>query len=264
VESYATVYGNRIRYLDTGGAAKTVVLIHGMGNDTDSWMFNIPALARSHRVVAIDLPGYGKSDKPAVAYRVGLWVDFLDRFLRDLSIERPVLVGASLGGWIAASYALEHPDRVSALVLVSTGGLPRPKEVGEKELRLLNPSTLAATRALMDIVFFDPRFKTEQSLAYVFTKRMTAGDGFTNEMLIGSVLRNEDVIGDRFREIRTPTLLVWGREDRLTPLAMIGEPLSRQIPGARLAVIDGSGHIPYVEQAAKFNDAVNAFLATLP
>jgi pimeloyl-ACP methyl ester carboxylesterase len=260
-EKFAVVYGNRLRYVDSGGSGPVIVLLHGMGNDSEAWAFNTPALSRNFRVIALDQLGYGKSDKPLVNYRVALWVDFLDRFLRELKVEKVSLVGASLGGWIAASYALEHPDRVERLVLISTGGYPLPEGVGEKELRLLNPSTRAEVRVLLDAVFVNPLLRSEQALDFVYAKRMSAGDGWTNRAMIESMLRNEDVIGARFREIRTPTLLVWGRDDRMTPLKSIGEPLSRDIPGSKLVVIDAAGHLPQIEQAAKFNEVAGEFLA---
>jgi pimeloyl-ACP methyl ester carboxylesterase len=259
--AFVTIYGNRIHYLDSGGTAPAVILVHGMGSDASDWAWNIPELSRSFRVIAVDLPGYGKSDKPLVNYRVGMWVDHLEAFLRELKIERVSLVGASLGGWVAAAFTLEHPHRVDRLVLVSSGGYSPLPGVGERELRLLNPSTRAQVRDLLEIGFHSPLFKTAAAVELVYTRRLSAGDGYTNERLTRSILFGEDVLDTRFGEIRVPTLIVWGREDRLTPLALVGERLHRDIGGSRLVVLDEAGHIPQVEQAKRFNEVVTEFLA---
>ena len=94
-----TVFGAKIRYMEAGDATKpTVILLHGLGASLESWQFNITALATNYHVFALDQVGFGKSDKPLLKYRVGTFVDFLDKFMAELKIEKASLVGNSMGG----------------------------------------------------------------------------------------------------------------------------------------------------------------------
>ena len=116
------VFGRSIRYYDTG-SGPPLVLVHGVGGDADQWAFCLRGLARSNRVIALDLLGFGRSDKPGIDYRIAGFVEVLDRFLAALDITRASLLGHSLGGWIVASFALQYPDRVDKLILNDAAGI---------------------------------------------------------------------------------------------------------------------------------------------
>ncbi len=118
----APVFGQTIRYYDMG-AGPALVLLHGIGGDADDWAFCLDALGQSHRVIALDLLGFGRSDKPVINYSIAGFVEVLQRFLPALGIERISLLGHSLGGWIATSFALQFPAMVDKLVLVDAAGL---------------------------------------------------------------------------------------------------------------------------------------------
>src|SRR6185369_1581798 len=118
----AKVFGRTLCYYDVGRGAP-LVLLHGVGGDADQWAFVLGQLSAAHRVIAIDLPGFGRSDKPAIEYRVEGYVEFLDRFLTAIGIDRASLLGHSFGGWIVASFALAFPQRVDRLVLVDSAGI---------------------------------------------------------------------------------------------------------------------------------------------
>src|ERR1051325_10630681 len=135
-----TVFGQKIRYVDVG-TGPVVVLLHGLGGNSSNWAFNFAALSAKYRVIAPDQVGFGRSDKPLINYRVGTYVDFLDKFLDELKVERATLVGNSMGGWIAAAYTLKYPGRVERLVLVDAAGFAPPKEFDLNALAGLNPST---------------------------------------------------------------------------------------------------------------------------
>src|SRR5438477_9518597 len=118
---FATVFGARIHYHDVG-SGPVVVLLHGLGDDTTIWDPVIALLSEHHRVIVLDQVGFGRSDKPLLSYRVATFVDFLDGFLEQLKIRSATLVGNSLGGWVAAAYTLEYPQKVEKLVLVDSVG----------------------------------------------------------------------------------------------------------------------------------------------
>jgi pimeloyl-ACP methyl ester carboxylesterase len=259
-ERDATVFGMKIHYVEAG-TGPVVVLLHGLGGSTASWAFNVSALAQKYRVIVPDQIGFGRSDKPTINYRVATYVDFLDKFLDELKVERASLVGNSMGGWIAAAYAVAHPARVDKLVLADAAGFAPPKEFDARTLAGLNPSTREGMRQLATLVFYNKQlFSTDAAIDLMLTQRLTAGDGYTIQSLIESIVRREDMLDGRLASIKQPTLVVWGREDGLVLLAD-GERFKREVAGAQLVVFDGCGHVPQVEKATEFNAAVLKFLA---
>jgi pimeloyl-ACP methyl ester carboxylesterase len=260
-EKEVRIYGQKIRYLEAGQGERTVILLHGMGGTAANWMLNINQLAAKYRVIVPDQIGFGQSDKPMINYRIGTYVDFLDRLYNELKIERATLVGNSMGGWIAALYALSHPERVERLVLVDAAGFAPPKDFDARQLAALNPSTREGMRQLSALVFYNKQLYTsDAAIDFALTQRLAAGDGYTIQSLIESIARREDMLDGRLSAIKQPTLLIWGRADGLTPLAQFGERFKREIPGAELIVMEECGHVPMVEKAAEFNAALLKFL----
>ncbi len=260
-EKTVTVFGAKIRYLEAGDAARpTVILLHGLGAQAESWQLSIAPLAADYRVIAPDQIGFGKSDKPLLKYRVGTFVDFLDKFMSELKIERAHLVGNSMGGWVSALTAIKYPNRVEKIVLVDAAGLI-PAALDAKSIYQLNNSTRDEVRANLKLIFASPALQNNELLVDQFmTQRVAAGDGYTINSLIESILRREDTLNDRLGEIKKPTLVVWGREDRLVPLSD-GEAFQKGIAGARLVALDNCGHVPQFEKPAEFTAAVLKFLA---
>jgi len=254
------VFGQKIKYVEAG-SGPVVVLLHGLGGNSTNWAFNTPALAQKFRVVVPDQIGFGQSDKPLINYRVGTYVDFLDKFLSELRVERATLVGNSMGGWVAASYALKHPAKVERLVLVDAAGFAPPKDFDLNALAGLNPSTRDEMKRLANLVFFNPMFKSDMAVDLLLAQRVSAGDGYTIQRLVESIHHGEDMLDGKLSAIKQPVLLVWGREDGLTPLAREGEKFKRELPAAQLVVFDQCGHVPQVEKAAEFNAALLKFLS---
>jgi 2-hydroxy-6-oxonona-2,4-dienedioate hydrolase len=256
----AVVFGQKIQYVDVG-SGPVVVLLHGLGGNSSNWAFNLGALSQKFRVIAPDQLGFGRSDKPLINYRVGTYADFLDKFLDELKIERASLVGNSMGGWVAALYAIKYPKRVERVVLVDAAGFAPPKEYDLSALLGLNPSTREQMKYLLGLVFFNPLLKGDVAVDAALTARMMAGDGYTIQSLVESIYRNEDMLDGKLAGVKQPTLIIWGREDGLLPLARDGERYRRELPSAQFVVFDECGHIPQVEKAAEFNAALLKFLA---
>jgi pimeloyl-ACP methyl ester carboxylesterase len=252
------VYGQRIRYIDTG-SGPVVILLHGLGGSSLAWLPNIAPLATKFRVVVPDQLGFGKSDKPLIAYRIGTYVDFLDEFRKQLKIERMSLVGNSMGGWIAAAYTVAYPDRVERIVLEDAAGFAPPPNFDTKTLYGLNPSTRVGMKAVAAKVFYNPLFSSDLVVDRALAQRVSAGDGYTVNSLIESITRGEDFLDDRIKNIKQPTLIVWGRQDGLTPVSD-GERFHRAIPNSTLIIVEECGHVPNLEKAAEFNAAVLKFL----
>ncbi|MBV9925176.1 MAG: alpha/beta fold hydrolase [Acidobacteria bacterium] len=254
------VFGQKIKYLDAG-SGPVVVLLHGLGGNSTNWAFTTPALTQKFRVIVPDQVGFGQSDKPLINYRVGTYVDFLDKLLGQLKVERATLVGNSMGGWVAAAYAVKYPAKVEKLVLVDSAGFAPPKDFDLAALSGLNPSTREEMKRLAGMVFYNPLLKSDAAVDVLLAQRMSAGDGYTIQRLVESIYHNEDMLDGKLAGLKQPVLIVWGREDGLTPLAREGEKFRRELPGAQWVVFDGCGHVPQFEKAAEFNAALLKFLS---
>jgi len=259
-EKSAVIFGAKIHYVEAGDAKNPkVVLLHGLGASISSWQLNIVALSQKYHVIALDQVGFGKSDKPMLKYRIGTYTDFLDKFLSELKIEKASLIGNSLGGWIAADFALKYPAKVEKIVLADAAGL-KPNLVDFNRIYALNFSTRDEIRALVKLVFYNQTlFGSEAFVDESLRLRVAAGDGYTINSLIDSIKREEDFLNGRLGGIKQPTLIVWGKQDGLLPLAD-GEKFDKEIPNSELIVFDRCGHVPQVEKALEFNAAVLKFL----
>ena len=253
------IFGQKIHYIEAG-TGPTVILLHGLGGSTQVWQLNIAAFAEKYHVIVPDQIGFGKSDKPLVNYRIRTYVDFLDQFCKQLKIERASLVGNSMGGWIATAFTAAFPDRVDKLVLVDAAGYAPPKDLDTRSFYGLNPTTREGMKVLVAKVFYNKLFLTDAAIDQAIAARLAAGDGYTINSITESIIRGEDFLDDTVKTIKRPTLLIWGRQDGLVPLAE-GEHFNKDIAGSKLVVFDQCGHMPQIERPAEFNSAVLKFLS---
>jgi pimeloyl-ACP methyl ester carboxylesterase len=266
-----TVHGSRVNYVEMG-EGPPVVFIHGLSGCWQNWLENIPHLARRHRVIAMDLAGFGESELPQEEISIPGYGRFVDAFLGEIGIERAALVGNSMGGFIAAEAAISHPSRVEKLVLVSAAGLIRTgnrrQALLEYAARLFHPATAAVLarreylvkrpklrrRILYGIVRYPGRIAPE----LVYEVASGAGKpGFFDAL---TAIANYD-FRDRLPAISVPTLILWGRNDWIVPVAGAYE-YERLIPGARRVIFEDTGHLPMLERPARFNQLVEEFLTT--
>lgn len=244
-----TVFGLTIRYYDVG-SGPTLVLIHGIGGDADDWSFCLDALAASHRVIALDLPGFGRSDKPLIDYTIAGFVEVLDRFL---------LVGHSLGGWIAATFALQAPQKLHKLVLVDAAG------VWGETTKLpvdLHVSTLAHMRDIFRHLFYDQRFATDALIEMAYRQHLQRNDGYTIHSVLEHLRGGRERLDEdeRIGQLRVPTLIVWGEEDEMIPLA-IGRRIHQLVPASQLEVLPRCGHLPNLEKPSELVRCLLEFAA---
>lgn len=257
---YATVYGTQIHYVERG-KGPVVILIHGLGDNTDVWQTTLEALGAKYRVIAYDQPGFGKSDKPFISYRIGTMVDFLDGFMKALHIEHASLVGNSMGGWVAVDFALRHPEKVDRLVLISAAGYASwPSPEVANALRL---ATRSDFRKLNMLAFYDGKaFSSDAMIDDMFAQHIAANDNYAIQQLLDSAARREDVVNDVVKKITQPTLIVWGRADRLIPLSL-GTRFHKDIRNSELNIIETCGHMPQVECPDALNRKLFQFLEPL-
>jgi len=253
-----TVFGQAIHYFDVG-SGPAVVLLHGLGSRKEDWLPVLDPMAQKYRLLVPDQIGFGKSDKPLLDYSIQTYVDFLNEFLRQLKVEKASLMGESLGGWIAALYVAEigggaHLIPIEKLVLVDAAGLKQDKPIPD-----LNPSSLAAMRGMMEAVFYDTSWLSEDALRKIFTDKLAVHDGYTVRSILGNPALATERLDERLGSIKVPTLVTWGKQDKLLPIAS-GERYAAGIPGAKLVSFDKCGHVPAIEKTEEFLAAVTSFL----
>jgi len=252
------VFGQAIHYFDMG-SGPVVVLLHGLGSRKEDWLPVLEQMAKKYRLLVPDQIGFGKSDKPLLDYSVQTYVDFLNEFLRQLKVEKASLVGESLGGWIAGLYVAEmgggaHLIPVEKLVLVDAAGLKQDKPIPD-----LNPSSLAAMRGLMEAVFYDTSWLNEDALRKIFTDKLATKDSYTVRSILSNPALATERLDDRLGNIKVPTLVAWGKQDKLLPIGA-GERYTAGIVGAKLVSFEKCGHVPAMEKTEEFLAAVTAFL----
>jgi len=259
-EKDAKVYGQKIHYMEAG-SGPTVILLHGLGGDLSNWSSTVGPLSEKYHVIVPDQIGFGRSDKPLINYRVGTLIDFLDGLYKELKINKASLVGNSLGGWTAAAFALAHPEKVERLVLVDAAGFALEKGFDPYTLNGLNPSTREGMAQVLSLITYNKQmFSNPAVIDAAFARKIAAGDGYTIQRFVDSIIHSEDVLDNRLSGIKQPTLIIWGREDGLTPMAL-GERFKKEILGSELLIIDKCGHVPQIEKAAEFNAALVKFLS---
>ena len=254
------VFGQSIHYFDIG-SGPVVVLVHGLGSRKEDWLPVLEPLAQKYRLLVPDQIGFGKSEKPLLDYSVQTYVDFLNEFLRQLKVEKASLVGESLGGWISALYAVElgdgaHLTPIERLVLVDAAGLKQDAAIPN-----LNPSSLATMRGVMEAVFYDTSWLNDDALRRIFTDKLSVHDSYTVRSFLGNPMIATERLDDRLGKIKTPTLVLWGKQDKLVPIAM-GERYAAGIAGAKLVSFDKCGHVPPIEKTEEFLATVTAFLGS--
>lgn len=266
------------------GSGDPVVLLHGFGDSAATWWHVVPALARRHHVVAPDLPGFGASGPPPDGPFVDGLAEVVDRLVRRLVGERPAaLVGNSMGGTVALRLALRTPERVSRLVLVGAAGLsrgvPRWWQLLNVQLRPLRgvvgaalgrtPGPLlqsVAERAYVRLVFSHPWAADADSVRR-FVRHYRSGVRVDAMLRLGgrfvAELASLRLVEEAAVDLSVPTLLVWGRQDRLVPPSEAAR-LAAATARARLVVIEDCGHCPQVERPAEFLAVVDPFLRGRP
>jgi pimeloyl-ACP methyl ester carboxylesterase len=273
---YRRIHGYRRAFIHAG-AGPALLLLHGIGDSSDTWRALLPTLARTHTVIAPDLLGHGRSDKPRADYSVAGYANAMRDLLSVLGIDRATVVGHSLGGGVAMQFAYQYPERCERLVLVATGGIcrevnpilrlasapnadllfpllrmRRARQLGEQAIRLLRVLGTDLGRDAEDLKrLFDALDDVTAQRAFQRTLRAVVDwRGQVITML------------DRCYLTRgMPTLLVWGTRDAVVPYAH-ARIAHQAMPGSRLEVFDGAGHFPHHFDSVRFMRVLHDFLAT--
>jgi len=272
-DQYVRVDGDRIRYW-VQGEGQALILVHGLAGSVEFWQYNVEPLAAEHRVYALDLPGFGGSDKEIEDLSLDHAASFMTHFMDAMGLKRASLAGNSLGGLVCAQTAVRSPERVQKLILVDSAGFG-----GELNLllRLWSVPLLGdlvfrvyqrAFPSLKRWAFPDSRSMDDQWLAAAASVLRTPGvrESALRIARMGVSLRGQrqEMIAGLQREVAgidAPTLIIWGRQDPVVPVAH-AYAAQKLIPHAEVRIIERCGHIPQVERPEEFNRLVLEFLAS--
>lgn len=253
--------GCRICYIDEG-SGPSVLFLPAFGRGLTHYEMNYPAFTARHRVIGVDMPGWGKSDKPDIDYDLDYFMKFLSAFAAELGLTAPALVGASGGGVLAAEYAIRAP--VSALVLVGVSGMRRNllarRIFDQKQLLKIDEAmwrknvarNFAGDHPMVSVIV-ERALALSKTPEWPLYARALARAGKTLEAL--------DFERDLPR-VSVPTLVLWGEKDEVCPLSW-GKKVASKIPGARLTVVPNTGHFVNMEAPERFAQEILGFLGGL-
>ena len=263
---FVEVDGMRVHVRDRG-AGSPLVLLHGSNASLYTWEGWARELAGEHRVITLDLPGHGLTGPdPHDRYSARDMAEFVDHVVAALGVARFSLGGNSMGGHVAWVYALAHPDRLESLILVDAAGLPRQepppfifrlaaRPVMGKLLGLLTPRFLVA--ANLRNAYGDPGRITDELVERYYDLLLRQGNRRATRIRLS---QHDDPAGaDRLAELRLPVLILWGARDRWI-LPKYGQRFRDAIPGAKLVVLEGLGHVPMEEDPVASARVVREFL----
>jgi pimeloyl-ACP methyl ester carboxylesterase len=262
----------KINYVDIGsGDGAPVIFVHGLAGQWQNWLENIPRIAQERRVLAPDLPGHGASDPPKDDISIRGCGRMVHELAEQQGIERAVVVGNSMGGFVASEVAIQFPDFVERLMLVSAAGISSASvsQAPVMTLGRIGQAITAATAArhrelasrpltrhfAMALVARHPS-RLKPDLVWEGFLTGAGRPGFI-EALRANL---EYDFRERLSEIRAPTLIVWGGDDAVIPVRDADE-YERLIDDSRKVVMDDTGHIPMAERPAAFNDLLLEFIA---
>ncbi|MDO8212809.1 alpha/beta fold hydrolase [Conexibacter sp. CPCC 206217] len=252
------------------GSGPPLLFVHGLSGCWQNWLLQLPAFAATHRVIAVDLPGFGASELPQRPISMSGYAAFLDALCSQLGVEGPVVaVGNSMGGLIAAELALALPQRVSRLVLVAAAGVSG--EHARREPMLTAARVLGfvtawgasrhepfARRARLRRLVLQFAVHQPERLSAALAFELMAGSGRRGFIPALAALTNYS-LRDRLPQLACPTLIVWGAADRTVPVRD-ADRFERLIPGARKVILPDTGHVPMLERPETFNALLKTFL----
>jgi pimeloyl-ACP methyl ester carboxylesterase len=266
------IAGRSVNYVDIGqGQAEPVVFVHGLAGQWQNWLENIPRVAQERRVLALDLPGHGLSEMPQEQISVPGYGRTVEAFVQQLGLERVVLVGNSMGGFITAEVAIQAPQLVERMVLVSAAGITSanvyraPTALVGRVAGIVTAVTAARQKAMarrpmgrhaaLALVARYPS-RLAPDVAWEGLMKGAGKPGF-QRALMASI---EYDFRDRLPDIRCPTLIVWGENDSVISVsdAQVYEQL---IPDSRKVVMEDTGHVSMIERPKAFNDLLMEFIA---
>jgi pimeloyl-ACP methyl ester carboxylesterase len=267
--------GQELAYIDVG-EGKPLILIHGLGSYLPAWRQNIDALSQNYRVIALDLPGYGKSSKKVENFTIPFFAQSVAQLQDALNIKQSTWMGHSMGGQIAMEGAASYPNKISRLVLIAPAGFEKfaPQE-GAMMQQFVTPESIKSTsesavRSTFQTTFYDfPQAASFMADDRVAIRSATNFDAYARAYAgsIGAMI--EGPVFEKLSSITQPTLIIFGAQDALIPNRQlhpnatprtVAESGAAELPNSELMMIEKAGHFVQFEQAEKVNKGIMKFL----
>jgi len=258
---------------DPDPGVDSIVLLHGYGGSSFSWRYWAPFLAKRAHVVLVDMKGFGSAPKPDDGqYGPRHQAELIYRLILQADLQRVTLIGHSLGGGVALDTALRlldsEPGRLKRLILVASAAykqrmplfvaLAKYRRLASTALRILG--TQFVIRHVLKSIVFDPsEVSDNQVLGYAKPLSSPEAHRALIDTALAIVPPDLEKLTARFEELDVPTLVLWGRQDRVVPL-WVGERLADKLPDAKLQVLENCGHMPAEELPKESWEALQAFL----
>ncbi len=273
-EKYININDWRIRYTTAGDSGPAIILLHGLGASLESWHLNVDPLGEQYRVFAPDIVYFGKSTKPDRPPEHLDFVDFCIGFMDALGLDRAILVGNSMGGAIASKATMLYPDRINGLVLVNSAGYGRDlawwlrlRSLVDIRPRSSAPPPPWLTRIALRNIFEKPERLSDEMIDLLVSVETDDEGVRASRRVLNIGVDWRGVTPYMLREIRdcadqicVPTLIIWGKQDRVVPYKQAFA-ARRKIPNARVHLFDRCGHTPQLEIPAQFNALISEFAA---
>jgi len=257
--------GEKLYYEEHGKGEPTLLFVHGWMANSSVWREQVPYFAKNRRVVTFDLTGYGQSAKPDdIAYTPDVWFDDIDALIGHLNIDKPILIGWSMGGAIGIGYTVTRPKALSKLVLVDSTPLlvappdvfehATPPEAAEQLAGALQSDFSAGARGFVEMMFPEPDSEALKNEIHAITQQTTAPIALESVGNAGSA-----DLRPMLNQVQVPTLILHGEADAVCSLGA-GQFLSEMIPNAQIDTFSGKGHAPFLTDAQTFNERLAAFI----
>lgn len=268
VRKTVTVDGRTWPYLEGGDRSKpTLVMVHGFGADKDHWIFYAPWLTKDYHLIAPDLPGFGENDRDGeLPFDVTSQAARLKGFLDTLGIERPHLGGNSMGGWIALRFAIDYPDRLRTLTLMNNAGIVGANESELQRLaadRDYNPLVLASlddADRLIAFVVRKPTHVPARLKPVIYADALRYRDLLDKIFWVIADEMEEKPLNDELAKVKAPTLIIWGRHDKLIDVSCVAV-LEAGIAGSASHIFEDVAHVPMIEAPKATATVQREFLA---
>ncbi|WXG46720.1 MAG: alpha/beta hydrolase [Candidatus Atabeyarchaeum deiterrae] len=241
-------------FYEEKGKGKALILIHGAGGFGGYWVRQFSGLSKNRRVIAIDLPGHGKSERLKEKVSIEGYVDHVAAFMKQMKLDKAVIVGHSMGGLVVQQLALKHPELCDKIIIAESGArFSVPSEYPKFVL-----SEGFDPRDLLYMAFSEKTILNNPALLQELVSLQGANFDFRVIADDFSAIGKLD-LSKKIKQIAVPTLIIVGLDDRMTPQDM-AKYLHEQIKGSKLVTIPDAGHMAMMEKPDEFNDAILKFI----
>lgn len=258
--------GHKVAYIDTG-VGKPVIFLHGQASDITNFETVYPVVEKEFRVLSVDYPGFGKSDKPEIEFTEEFIIGLIDELYREVGIENATLVGHSYGGCVAMIYGTARPEKIETMVLISPAGIQQfPKALKQTLRASFTVETILATtveQAVQNYRKLGTEWTPElERYALRRAGLLASGEeykGYAHAMVQAMEIMLKTTVRERIGATEIPTLIIWGRQDALVP-HFVSTKAIKSISHARLETMENCGHFPMFECVDEFNEILMNYL----